>query len=132
MPFLAPASKSTFYGALQFCPRILDEESAKSGPSSLGGLGGRSECFLRQNSTAEPLFSYSATPHRIAIFSFCAIIKVSVSGPVAGITRRNHHEEGSFRYLSEFLRRYRFRLHHPRPDDAGRNAAGVCHPGAAG
>ena len=36
-----------------FCPRILDEESAKSGPSRLGGLRARSECFMRQNSTAE-------------------------------------------------------------------------------
>ena len=42
-------------------PRILDEESTKSGPASLDGLGGRSACFMRQNPTAEPSFSY-ATP----------------------------------------------------------------------
>ena len=48
-----------FPGAEQFCPRILDEESTKSGPSSLGGLRGRSACFMRQNPTAEPPFSYA-------------------------------------------------------------------------
>ncbi|HJB68803.1 MAG TPA: hypothetical protein H9770_08210, partial [Candidatus Fournierella excrementigallinarum] len=30
---------ATFPGAEQFCPRILDEESTKSNPASLGGLG---------------------------------------------------------------------------------------------
>ncbi|WP_394963294.1 hypothetical protein [Candidatus Allofournierella excrementigallinarum] len=30
---------ATFPGAEQFCPRILDEESTKSSPASLGGLG---------------------------------------------------------------------------------------------
>ena len=40
-------------------PRILDEESTKSGPASLGGLRGRSACFMHQNPTAEPPFSYA-------------------------------------------------------------------------
>ena len=72
---LHPHQNRPFYGALNirngccmFCPRILDGESAKSGPSSLGGLGGRSECFLRQKSTAEPLFSYPATPKAKSAF----------------------------------------------------------------
>lgn len=49
-------------GVLQFRPGILDEESAKSGPSSLGGSEGCSACFIRQNSTAEPLFSCATAP----------------------------------------------------------------------
>ena len=50
---LVPASKLTFLRCVQFCPGILDGESMKNGPLSLGGLRGCFECFIRQNSTAE-------------------------------------------------------------------------------
>ena len=70
---LHPHQNRPFYGASQFCPRILDGESAKSGPSSLGGLGGRSKCFLRQKSTAERNFPQeSFTSRREVAFSYPA------------------------------------------------------------
>ena len=67
---LVPASKLTFLRCVQFCPGILDGESMKNGPLSLGGLRGCFECFIRQNSTAEPLFSYATAPKGGGL-SFC-------------------------------------------------------------
>ena len=65
-------------GVLQFRPGILDEESAKSGPSSLGGSEGRSACFIRQNSTAEPSFSCATAPLKPG--PFCALVPRFLAG----------------------------------------------------
>lgn len=65
-------------GVLQFRPGILDEESAKSGPSSLGGSEGCSACFIRQNSTAEPLFSCATAPLKPG--PFCALAPRFLAG----------------------------------------------------
>lgn len=65
-------------GVLQFRPGILDEESAKSGPSSLGGSEGRSACFIRQNSTAEPSFSCATAPLKPG--PFCALAPRFLAG----------------------------------------------------